>query len=317
MVLNLWKKIQVANVAIVLCLAPLFADQSENTIGTREEFVDKDPSALFLRVSGDPKYPYVIKHDPILNQWSMVLLGVQHNKASGVMQQPEDLEWLIPLRFMLKNAESGIKVDKKYPGFRSVDTAFVGVALEKLLVPNERYKGKILIDEYLKTAKGEKPCSMKWVMKDLRYFRAIRNYMIRELIATGMQQPPAKKPLLMVELLDGSTFNDDDKLFLNTLFDYRDKNDPAAIKFFNDAQKRLNGIIDSTHDAKQVGESMGEALLHKLEDANGEFDIKKLAVMDAGAIFISLITKPVQSIFEAGIAKVSDVLGLPSKAKSK
>jgi hypothetical protein len=281
-------------------------------LNAHTEFKKLDQPFVFFKSADGFKFPYMMVCNPGLNQWNMVLCGTVKNGQPRLFKRAQDLENMLPLRSILKFADSGTQIDKKYRGFREAN---ITILLELFfrsvgLISNDGYAGKVLIDEY----KAGLP--MKWVLGSIEHFRAIRNYMIKELSVLATTAFPLKKPLLMVEFLDGkSAFSDDDKRFLDTCFDLLDSNDAEACAFFERAQTKLGDVMDMTSSAKRVKESLGELFMNRVEDFSS-LEANKMILATGAIVTFFFMAKPLADWIQkwVGSYDIVHVLHLPEPA---
>jgi len=302
-------------VLVAACCASLMAGQpTEGTSLSRvhprhPELARADQSCVVFKVIDGAKYPAMVLVDPAVYQIQVVLGGTEQDGSIGLVKKADDLKNMVPLRYTVKNADSGVQIDKKYDGCRE---AYVGIALEYFfkavnLMPSDGYKGVMLVDEY----KAGKP--QKWVFSNLEQLRGIKAYMLRKFAELNVIAPE-KKPLLLLEILNGDTkFTDDDITFLNTYFDVLDRDDARVVSFFKAVQSMHSDILDKTKDAKNVMESMGELLMRKMESASGDFEGKKVVAILLGFIVGGIVIKLVADLISKNCDKVLIQVGLKDK----
>ena len=291
--------------------ALLFAALCVSGLSAHVEFKRHDQAFVFFKAADGFKFPYMMVCNPALNQWNTVLCGTIKNGVPRLAKHAEDLENIIPMRNTIKFADSGTKIDKKYQGFRE---AYLAIALELALksvglMSNEGYTGKVLVDEY---AAG---LPMKWVLGSIEHFRAIKNYMLKAFDVTLL---PSKKPLLMIEFLNGKAdFNKEDITFLNSFFEVLDSTDAEACAFFDRAEEKLADVMGATDKAKQVKEDIGEMFLNRIEDFSSLEAKKVVLALSATAAVIFLITPVVKNIGKwADVYGIGCILPEPQKAQS-
>jgi hypothetical protein len=272
--MNICKKIQLVSAVVMASMTVASAQQ------IRPEFVKTNQSFVFFNVVKGAKYPGMIKCVPAINRLEVILCGCEKDGSFGRVKAAQDLEFLAPLRYTTKFADSGLQIDKKLEGYRE---AYVGIMVEALLkashlMPADGYKGDLLVEEYLAGM------PMKWAVSSIEEFRGVKGYLIKKFMEYNVAAP-AKKPLLLVEFLDGNpAYDDTDKEFLNTFFDVLDPLDPAVKAFFDQCQKSFGDMLDKTKDAKNTGESIGELLMRNMESVSGDFEGKKVVAIVLGAV---------------------------------
>jgi hypothetical protein len=277
------------------------------------EFKRLDQPFVFFKAADGFKFPYMMVCNPGLNQWNMVLCGTVKDGTTKLAKHAEDLENLVPLRNTIKFADSGSQIDKKYPGYRE---AHLAVMLEIFfravgLIPQDGYAGTVLFDEY----KAGLP--IKVVFGSIEYFRAWRNYMLKHLAAADPAIFPLKKPLLMMEFLDGkANFNEDDLRFLHSCFAILDPTDVSACAFFDRAQAKLKDTMDLTDEAKFVKESLGELFMRKIEEYHS-LEAKKLVLSAAALGVFAVGASSIIKITEAWCAHLWDGYLPPEARKIK
>jgi hypothetical protein len=277
------------------------------------EFERLDQPFVFFKAVDGFKFPYMMVCNPGLNQWNMVLCGTVKDGKTKLAKHAEDLENLAPLRSTIKFADSGSQIDKKYPGFRDANLA---VMLEIFfrsvgLIPNEGYAGTVLLDEY----KAGFP--VKAVFGSIEYFRAWRNYMLKNLAAADPSAFSLKKPLLMLEFLDDNAdFNEDDKHFLDTCFVLLDPTDASACAFFDRAQTKLKDVMDMTDKARFAKESIGELVMRRIEEYHS-LEAKKLALAAVALGVFAVGASSIIKITEAWCAHLWDGCLPPESRKIK
>ncbi|MFA6262953.1 MAG: hypothetical protein WCW33_00415 [Candidatus Babeliales bacterium] len=277
------------------------------------EFKKIDQPFVFFKAADGFKFPYMMVCNPGLNQWNMVLCGTVKNGKTRLAKSAEDLENLVPLRNTIKFADNGSQIDKKYPGYRDANLAIMLEVFFRAvgLIPQDGYAGTVLFDEY----KAGLP--IKAVFGSIEYFRAWRNYMIKHLATADSSIFPLKKPLLMMEFLDGkATFNEDDLRFLRSCFVILDPTDASACAFFECAQSKLNDVMDMTDEARFVKESVGEMFMRKIEDFSS-LEAKKVTLALSAAVAFYFLIAPVTDIIKDWGAKYGPVGGLKSLFKDK
>jgi hypothetical protein len=277
--MNICKKIQLVSAIVMASMTVASAQQ------TRPEFVKTNQNFVYFNAVKGDKYPGMIKCNPAIHRFEVVLCGCEKEGSFGRVKTAQDLEFLAPLRHTTKLADSGLQIDKKLEGYRE---AYVGIVIEALLkashlMPADGYKGDLLVEEYLAGM------PMKWAVSSIEEFRGVKGYLIKKFMEHNVTVP-SKKPLLLVEFLDNNpSYDDTDKEFLNTFFDVLDPLDPAVKAFFDQCQKSFGDMLDKTKDAKNTGESIGELLMRNMESVSGDFEGKKVAAMVIGSVTAMIV----------------------------
>jgi hypothetical protein len=312
--MNFSKSFQALNVAVLAALVV----GSVSAADVRQEFSKTDQPFVFFKALTGAKYPTLTKVDPAKNQLDVVLCGAQtKNGDVKLIKKAKEIKNMVAIRLTMNFAESCTKLDKRYEGIRE---AYGAIALFRLMktvgiLDSEVYKGTVLVDEYVQGL------PMKIVLSNKEQFDALKTYLVTN-FAEQSVVPAEQKPLLLLNILDKKAqLTDDDNAFLNEYFQVLDPCAAETKEFFENANKALFDMIDKTRDAKKVGESFGESVIGKLEEAAKDFDSKKIGSMmtaaivgGASAYIISELKSPVIGkdgvVSSWGQAQVEKVRGL-------
>lgn len=236
-------------------------------------------ACIFCTVGKDP---YIKTIKPDIDELKIVKCGKSISKASNQkVKSPCDLENLSPLCITTLNYGGNTKSVVKYRGDRE---AFIGKALEYILLPLEIFQGTLLVDEY----KANLP--MFWMLNNVEELVAIKNYFEKNI---DPEFVPTQKTLLVLKI------NSDQKLenlnnecsdFLSKYFEIYPLTDSDIKEFF---EKTIEAINSTSFDMEgsnpfYVGETIMQSIFRQVEKGSKKFQAKDIAIA-SGVMFFGVV----------------------------
>jgi hypothetical protein len=276
----------VAQVAV----SPAFSISDE----TRVHLKCVDNSFCFFKYFLGCKYPYLSIVDEATYTVKTLLCGTRSDDEVSLVKNADQLRNLAVVRSTVYSPDANVKFDKIYKGYRET---LLGQAVELTLdmtsiLPEKEYPGRALVDEY-------KSCMpMKWVLGDIKAFRAVRDYMLKEFEKIDLA-PPVQKPLLLLEFeKKAQLFDEVDGAFLATYFELADPLDEDVRIFYKNCQKTLTRATVNIGSARPVGQTFGEMFMSTLEKPSDGFKPEVMALVGislaAGFLLSELIKEPIK-----------------------
>lgn len=141
-----------------------------------------------------------------------------------------ELTTLLPVEMKLAYFKSCMKIEERYAGSR--ESAF-GELLAKIILPQKKYPGKVLVDEY------QLGIPMEWVVDNVTDLKRTISYLSAALEQLAVK--PMALPLLLVinSQQDLHSLTDAECNFLATYFDLVPHTDPRVKSFFHATRKRM------------------------------------------------------------------------------
>jgi hypothetical protein len=251
-------------------------------------------ACIFCTVGKDP---YIKTIKPDIDELKVIKCGKSISKtANQKVKNPQDLEYLSPLCITTLNYGGNTKSVVKYRGDRE---AFVGRALEYILLPLETYTGTLLVDEF----KANIP--MFWILNNVDELVAIKNYFEKNL---SPEFVPSQKTLLVLKINSDQkleTLDKDCKTFLSKYFEIYPLTDSDVMAFFG---KTLESISSTSFDMEgsnplYVGETIMQSIFRQVEKGSKRFQAKDIiiafGVTAFGALVLKEIDRDVDFVFKA------------------
>lgn len=279
------KKLSILMLMSMLALTSYAADTNQSTKElTRDALVETfkkeafKPVCFFITVGKDP-YLKVLKPD--ITEIKTIKCGCTKENCPTAITSASDLENLIPLRLTILNFGANTKLDVRYRGDRE---AVAGKILERIFLPAETYKGKILLDEY------KENIPMFLILKTTAELQAIRNYFIKNL---GAEFVPTQKTPLVLKINDDANLEKlepADNEFIEKYFERFMPTDPEVKAFFENSMATItdNCFDMNSSDPLHVGESAIQSIFRQVEKLYKKFDAKDIAIV-AGVTFLGTI----------------------------
>lgn len=273
------KSVKKISLAGMLVLSMLFTGTVASYLNAAEYEVGAlkrhDQPFCFFKTTG--KDPYLMKFYPASAQMMYITCGTITAKGMPAhISNTNDLASLTPLRLVSLSMDTSAKVDEKYPGYRET---IVGKLLETVLkkiriLEDDRYKGTLLLDEYLAGM------PLKMVFNTVEEFKAVRAYLEPLLVNAHALAPVQTKPLLYVTFeKPAQSLDAADQAFIDTYFTACNPADDHVSTFFKQAHDAIADALGALKDAKFVKESLAKTLFRHAESATKEFKGKDLVIV--------------------------------------
>jgi hypothetical protein len=275
------KKLSILMLISMLALTSYAADTNQPTRNALESLKKEvfKPVCFFITVGKDP-YLKVLK--PGISEIKTIKCGCEQENCTTKITSASDLENLSPLRLTILNYCANTKLDVRYRGDRE---AVMGKVLERIFLPAETYKGKILLDEY------KENIPMFWILNTTAELKAIKNYFIKNLDAEFI---PTQKIPLVIKINDDAKLEKlepADKEFIEKYFELYTPTDPDVKNFFENGLATItdNSYCMDISDPLHVGESTMQSIFRQVEKNYKKFDAKDIAIVAGVTLFGTLV----------------------------
>ena len=277
--------------------------ENDNTL-FKQEALKLGQAACFFKTQGEDPYFTVVRPDIDENYiYKCGCIDPLTGNARHI-KNTDDLESIYVIEQLINGFSGNYRYKMKYQGERK---SYIGKFLESC-ISEEKYPGKILIDEY------KKNIPMFWTLKTTDELRSILTYMINNF---EEEEFKVNQKTLLVLKIDADpelkTLDETDKQILNAYFKLFPLTDKDVKEFFENSKKIILEGNSYMHDPKYVGETVGQSVLRQTEKFYKDFKGKDIAIIIGCLITYKLIDtlleNEIKGIKESVHSKFKDKTG--------